>query len=68
MPVSAIVNGEAVELAREMTLAEFVDSRKLSGRRIAVAHNGRVVERERLAETMIADGDVIEIVRPVGGG
>lgn len=68
MPIAATVNGEVVELAREMTLAQFIEERGLSGRRIAAAHNGRVVERERLDAVKIADGDVIEIVRPVGGG
>ncbi|MEI2740165.1 MAG: sulfur carrier protein ThiS [Chitinophagaceae bacterium] len=39
-----------------------------AGKRIAVERNGEIVPRGRHAETVLADGDRIEIVVAVGGG
>ncbi|MBL8406345.1 MAG: sulfur carrier protein ThiS, partial [Candidatus Accumulibacter sp.] len=38
------------------------------GKRIAVERNGEIVPRSRHGETMLADGDRVEIVVAVGGG
>ncbi|MCI0844288.1 MAG: sulfur carrier protein ThiS, partial [Chloroflexi bacterium] len=35
---------------------------------VAVGYNGEVVKKEELAGLTLKDGDVLEIVRPVGGG
>ena len=36
--------------------------------RLAVERNGNIVPRARYGETVLEDGDVLEIVRFVGGG
>ncbi|HNQ75256.1 MAG TPA: sulfur carrier protein ThiS, partial [Pseudothauera hydrothermalis] len=38
------------------------------GKRLAVERNGEIVPRARHAETVLADGDRLEIVVAVGGG
>ena len=38
------------------------------GRLVAVAINSVVVSRTKFDATVINDGDIVEIVRPVGGG
>ena len=68
MAISAKINGKVVELPREMTVAEFLKMRGLSGRRLAVAHNGEVVASANYDMAIIQAGDVLEVVRPVGGG
>ena len=35
---------------------------------VAVGYNGEVVKKELFASLTLKDGDVLEIVRPVGGG
>ncbi len=40
----------------------------LEGKRIAVERNGEIVPKSRYAETMLVDGDTLEIVGAVGGG
>jgi thiamine biosynthesis protein ThiS len=35
---------------------------------VAVEHNGMIIERDAYARTTLQDGDVMEIVRMVGGG
>ena len=57
-----------MELERELSIAEFLAERGLAGRRLAVAHNGGVVQSEHYDATYIRDGDTLEVVRPVGGG
>ena len=51
-----------------MTVAELVLTLNHAGKRIAVERNGEIVARGRHGETMLADGDRIEIVVAVGGG
>ena len=68
MAISATINGKSVELERELSIAEFLAERGLAGRRLAVAHKGRVVQSEHYGATYIRDGDTLEVVRPVGGG
>jgi thiamine biosynthesis protein ThiS len=40
----------------------------LKGDRIAVEHNGRIIQRTQWEETSLASGDRLEIVHFVGGG
>ena len=63
------VNGQRRPLPRrDATVAELVRAMQLEGRRIAVERNGEIVPKSRYAETMLVDGDTLEIVGAVGGG
>ena len=68
MPISVVINGKNTELPNSMTLLEYLTIKGLAERRLAVAHNGDVVPRDRYADAVISEGDILEIVRPVGGG
>jgi sulfur carrier protein len=61
------VNGsqESLEAA---TVAELVKARALNAAGVAVALNGRVVPRAAWRTTLLAEGDVVEIVRAMQGG
>jgi len=61
------VNGEAVEVASPVTVAELVAERT-DQRRIAVARNGEVVPRSAWAATALTEGDEVEILAAVAGG
>jgi sulfur carrier protein len=63
------VNGEETEIA-VATVAELLAERGIdpSTRFLAVAVNGAVVRRAEWAETPLAPGDRVEIVRPLQGG
>lgn len=63
-----IVNGEALNLPDGFTVSALLESRQLSGKRVAVERNGEIVPKSRHAETLLAAGDRIEIVVAVGGG
>lgn len=67
--IAITVNGQPRALpAPERTVADLVRVMQLEGRRIAVERNGAIVPRSRYAETMLANGDTLEIVGAVGGG
>jgi sulfur carrier protein len=61
------VNGREVAFAGK-TLAELIDRFGLDRSGIVAERNGEVVHREDAGSTLLAEGDVIELVRLVGGG
>ena len=63
-----IINGEAQQLATPLSVAALLEARGLAGKRVAVERNGEIVAKSRHANTLLADGDQIEIVVAVGGG
>ncbi|HXL78109.1 MAG TPA: sulfur carrier protein ThiS [Candidatus Eisenbacteria bacterium] len=62
------INGRRVELEEPTALLNYLEKLGVSPRAVAVEHNGVIIERSRYAEAMLNDGDVVEIVRMVGGG
>jgi thiamine biosynthesis protein ThiS len=62
------LNGEPYELQEPLTLEALLQTLQIDPRRVAVEHNLTVVKRARYADTVVADGDRIEIVNFVGGG
>jgi sulfur carrier protein len=66
--ITVQVNGRRVELDQPTGLLAYLETLGVSPRAVAVEHNGVIVERSRYADAKLADGDVVEIVRMVGGG
>jgi thiamine biosynthesis protein ThiS len=62
------VNGKRVELAQPTPLLDYIRQLGVDPRAVAVEHNGVILEREGFARTVLYQGDVVEIVRMVGGG
>ncbi len=63
-----IINGEAREFAGELTLSALVEQFGMAAGRVAIELNRDIVPRERWSETVLKDGDKLEIVHVVGGG
>ena len=63
-----LINGESRQFSSPLTVAELVLTLNHAGKRIAVERNGEIVPRSRHGETMLVDGDQVEIVVAVGGG
>jgi sulfur carrier protein len=66
-----MVNGRPREVVVErepVTVLEFLRTQQIEPRLVAVAVNGDVVEKHRYGEATIREGDVVEVVRMVGGG
>ncbi len=63
-----ILNGQAEELPESLTVRALLQARGLADKRVALERNGEIVPKGRHAETLLAEGDRIEIVVAVGGG
>ena len=55
-------------LTSPVSLAQAIAAMNLKGDRIAVEHNGQIVQRAHWAGTILTTGDRLEIVHFVGGG
>ncbi|MGN0706549.1 MAG: sulfur carrier protein ThiS [Faecalibacterium sp.] len=61
------VNGVELELAGRI-LAEYLAAANYDLKRVAVERNGEIVFKSQYSETVLADGDSLEVVSFVGGG
>jgi len=61
------VNGTKLDIAGK-TVAEYLATTKYDPKRIAVERNGDIVFKSQYAETILKDGDSLEVVSFVGGG
>ena len=66
--IAVTINGRKFDLVGPTRLVDYLESRGLTGRRLAVAVNGTVLRKEEFEDVTLSDGDRLEIVRPVGGG
>lgn len=63
-----VVNGEERTLDEGVTLTGLLTGLGLNAGPIVVQRNGDIVERARMDQVTLGDGDQIELVRFVGGG
>ena len=62
------LNGESFELPDGETVAGLLALRELAGRRVAVELNLDIVPRSQHADTVLKEGDQVEVVHAIGGG
>lgn len=63
-----IVNGETQQTDEGATVKSLLESLGLNPAEVVVQRNDDILERARYAETPLAQGDKLELVRLVGGG
>ena len=61
------INGASLD-AGGKTLTEYLATTEYDPKRIAVERNGEIVPKAQYGETVLLDGDTVEIVSFVGGG
>ena len=61
------VNGEKVEAVGK-NLAEYLEEKAFDIKKIAVEINGDIVPKSKYSETLLQEGDKVEVVSFVGGG
>ena len=66
--IQVTVNGAAQSFEHPLPLSALLEKMLLSGKKIAVERNGEIVPKSAHANTVITDGDELEIVVAVGGG
>jgi sulfur carrier protein len=66
--IQVTVNGKPHRFEQPLQIAALLSRLELSGKKIAVEKNGEIVPRSAHGDTLVADGDELEIVVAVGGG
>ncbi|MGN0170030.1 MAG: sulfur carrier protein ThiS [Lachnospiraceae bacterium] len=61
------VNGEKLDIAGK-TVADYLAGTNYDPKRIAVERNGEIVPKAQYHETILQEGDSVEVVSFVGGG
>lgn len=67
-PMQLIVNGDIHQISGPVTLAQLVEQFGLEPRKVAIERNLEIVPRSAYGETLLGEGDRLEIVHFVGGG
>ena len=62
------LNGRKCTISGVFVIRDLVREHKLNPDQVVVEHNKTVVPKDAYATTTVNEGDIIEIVRFVGGG
>ena len=62
------LNGEPYEIDQPLSVTDLLAVLTIDPRRVAVEHNLEILRRHAFADTLVHEGDRIEIVNFVGGG
>mgnify|MGYP003267115319 FL=1 len=62
------VNGKQIQLTSEMSVADYLEQNNYQINRIALEMNEEILPKYSYSETMLKDGDRLEVVTFVGGG
>jgi sulfur carrier protein len=62
------INGEERDIADGVNLSGLLEQLQIRPGRVVVERNKQIVARDSFGATLLADGDVLEIVHFVGGG
>ncbi len=61
------INGKELNVAGK-SIAEYLEATNYDPKRIAVERNGDIVPKAQYKDTVLCDGDTVEVVSFVGGG
>ena len=66
--ISIIVNGDKLKVEESSTIEILLGLLNITPARLAIEINGEVIPRSEMLEKVLQDGDVLEIVKAIGGG
>ncbi|MFT5170175.1 MAG: sulfur carrier protein [Lysobacterales bacterium] len=62
------LNGKTKEFDNKLTVTELINKVSSTNKRVIAEINGAIIKQNQWDNTMINDGDAIELVTFVGGG
>ena len=62
------LNGKEKEIAEKISLTELIDELQLKNSPIVAELSGKIVKPEDYSSTILEDGNIVELIRFVGGG
>lgn len=66
--MNIIVNGEHKNIGEASSLCTLLETLGIVQNAVVIEHNGSIINFERFQTTVLKEGDVLELVRFVGGG
>ena len=66
--IQVTVNGAAHRFDYPVNVRELLEKLAMAGKKVAVERNGEIVPKSAHSDTVVEDGDQLEIVVAVGGG
>ena len=66
--MNIIFNGKPREIQTGINIQELLDQMQLDCMQVVIEHNQDIIPRQRLADTVLNDGDTLEVIHFVGGG
>jgi len=66
--VTITLNGDRYDIPAPVTVTALLESLAIDARRVAVEHNLAIIKRAAFNDTVVREGDNVEIVNFVGGG
>lgn len=66
--ISVILNGKNVVFSADSSLQQMINQFLPDVKWFAVQINNNIIEKQNYSNTTIIDGDVVDIIQPVGGG
>jgi len=66
--IDLTVNGKPRQADDNSSLEQYLRTIDIDLKFVAVGYNGEVIQKESFSGLYLYNGDVLEIVRPVGGG
>jgi sulfur carrier protein len=66
--IEVTVNGQAHRFESPLNVSAVLEHLAMAGKKLAVERNGEIVPRGLHANTLLENGDQLEIVVAVGGG
>ena len=62
------LNGKETEIKKSMTISELIRQKNLKPEKLVIEYNREILSREKWSDTVLEDGDKIEMLGFVGGG
>lgn len=66
--LSISLNGEKISLEESTSASQLLQVQRYQSEKIALAINGTFVPRSQYDETILNDGDEVDVIQAVGGG
>jgi sulfur carrier protein len=66
--IQVTVNGAPHSFERPVNVVSLLETLRMAGKKVAVERNGEIVPRGLHRDTLVENGDRLEIVVAVGGG
>lgn len=67
-PIRLEINGKKETLEEETTVGKLLETKNVNPNTVACELNMKIIRRNELGAAVLKEGDVLEIIRMIGGG